>query len=59
MAKKACAPLLGTKKLVVKTHGKSTSDVFAGTILETCSLAEKDLIAKIEKALPKAEKAAE
>lgn len=59
LAKKACAPLLGTKKLVVKTHGKSTAEVFAGTILETCSLAEKDLIFKIEKALPKTEKAAE
>ncbi len=54
-AKKACAPLLGTKKLVVKTHGKSSAKVFEGTILETCSLAEKKLIAKIEEALPKKE----
>ena len=55
LAKKACAPLLGTKKLVVKTHGKSDAAVFEGTILETCSLAEKRLIEKIEEALPKEE----
>ena len=55
VAKKACAPLLGTKKLVVKTHGKSSAKVFEGTILETCSLAEKVLLDKIEAALPKKE----
>ena len=52
LAKKSCAPLLGTKKLVVKTHGKSDAETFAGTILETASLAEKKLIEKIEAALP-------
>ena len=57
MVKRGCAPLLGTKKLVVKAHGKSTADVFEGTILETAKLAEKNLIQKIEAALetPKAE----
>ncbi len=51
MVKRGCAPLLGTKKLVVKAHGKSTADVFEGTILETANLAEKKLIKKIEAAL--------
>lgn len=51
MVKRGCAPLLGTKKLVVKAHGKSAADVFEGTILETADLADKKLIQKIERDL--------
>ncbi len=57
MVKRGCAPLLGTKKLVVKTHGKSDAETFEGTILETASLAEKGLLKKIEEALEKEKKA--
>ena len=57
MMKKGCAPLLGTKKLVVKAHGKSSAEVIGGTILVAASLAEKGLLKNIEKALPQEKKA--
>lgn len=56
MMKRGCAPLLGTRKLVVKTHGKSDATTFGGTILETASLAEKGLLPKIESALAEGKK---
>lgn len=56
-AKKACAPLLGTKKLVMKCHGKSEGFVFAGTIHETKTLLDKNLLAEIASSLPKKKEA--
>ena len=50
-AKKACAPLLGCKKIVLKCHGKSDSPTFAETILEASRLAENKLIEKLSNAL--------
>lgn len=50
-AKKGCAPLLGTKKLVVKTHGKSNEETFMFSILETASYADHRLIEKISEAI--------
>ena len=47
----SCAPLLGTKKLVMKCHGKAQSHVFVNTIEETMRLIDQGLIASIEKAV--------
>ena len=60
-AKKACAPLLGAKKLVLKCHGKSEAETFEATILEAFALAKAGLQEKIAAAIaaiptaPKAE----
>jgi glycerol-3-phosphate acyltransferase PlsX len=60
-AKKACAPLLGAKKLVLKCHGKSEAETFEATILEGYRLAKLGLQEKIAEAIsnigetPKAE----
>ena len=59
-ASKACAPLLGAKKLVLKCHGKSAAETFEATILEGHRLAKVGLQKKIAEAIshieaPKAE----
>ncbi|MDY6393165.1 MAG: phosphate acyltransferase PlsX [Bacilli bacterium] len=60
-AQKACAPLLGAKKLVLKCHGKSQAETFEATILEGSRLAKLGLQQKIAEAIgeiniePKAE----
>ena len=48
-AKKACAPLLGIKKLVMKCHGKSKAETFKETILETRRLLQADMLGKLQK----------
>ncbi len=50
-AKKACAPLLGTKKIVLKCHGKSNQETIKETILEAERLAKDGLIEKLTNAL--------
>ena len=50
-ARKACAPLLGTKKVVVKVHGKGDSTAFRETMAETRKLVEGKLIEKIQNAV--------
>ena len=50
-AKKACAPLLGAKKLVLKCHGKSEAETFEATILEGYRLAKLGLQEKIAEAI--------
>lgn len=50
-AKKACAPLLGTKKIVLKCHGKSNSETIKETLLEAERLAKDGLIDKLTNAL--------
>lgn len=58
-AKKACAPLLGVKKLVMKCHGKSQAETFKETILETKRLLEADMLGKLkEKIVQNSEKSA-
>ena len=52
-ASRACSPLLGAKKLVLKCHGKSDAVTIAATIAEAVSLKEKGLIASIGSALEK------
>lgn len=50
-ARKACAPLLGAKKLVLKCHGKSQAETFEATILEGYRLAKLGLQEKIAEAI--------
>ena len=50
-AKKSSAPLLGTKKLVLKCHGKSESETFEATILEAAKLTRNNFIASLQEAL--------
>ena len=50
-AKKACAPLLGAKKLVLKCHGKAQAETFEATILEACRLTKMGLQGKIAEAI--------
>lgn len=50
-AKKACAPLLGCKKIVLKCHGKSNIETIKETLLEASRLAENKLIEKLSNAL--------
>ncbi len=50
-AKKACAPLLGAKKLVLKCHGKSEAETFEATILEASRLSALGLQEKIAAAI--------
>ena len=50
-ARKACAPLLGAKKLVLKCHGKSEAETFEATILEGNRLAKLGLQEKIAEAI--------
>lgn len=50
-ARKACAPLLGAKKLVLKCHGKSQAETFEATILEASRLAKLGLQEKIATAI--------
>ena len=50
-AKKASAPLLGAKKLVLKCHGKSEAETFEATLLEAATLSEKGLLQQMENAL--------
>ena len=52
-ANKACAPLLGAKKLVLKCHGKSEAETFEATILEASRLAKLGLQEKIAEAIAK------
>ena len=52
-ANKACAPLLGAKKLVLKCHGKSKAETFEATILEGSRLAKLGLQEKIAEAISK------
>ena len=60
-ARKACAPLLGAKKLVLKCHGKSEAETFEATILEASRLSKLGLQEKISAAIAgmNAEKTAE
>ncbi len=51
IAKEACAPLLGAKKLVLKCHGKSEAETFAATILEAKKLIDTGLQEKISGAI--------
>ena len=46
-ARKACAPLLGTKKLVLKCHGKANAETFGETLLEAKRLLDVNILAKI------------
>lgn len=46
-ARKACAPLLGTKKLVLKCHGKANAETFGETLLEAKRLLDGNILAKI------------
>ena len=50
-ANKACAPLLGAKKLVLKCHGKSEAETFEATILEASRLSKLGLQEKIAAAV--------
>ena len=50
-AKKSSAPLLGTRKLVLKCHGKSEAETFEATILEAARLTEAHFIDNLQKAL--------
>lgn len=50
-ARKACAPLLGAKKLVLKCHGKSEAETFEATILEGSRLTKLGLQQKIAAAI--------
>lgn len=50
-AQRACAPMLGAKKLVLKAHGKAQGDTMYETIDEACKLVEGRLIESITKAV--------
>ena len=50
-ASRACSPLLGAKKIVLKCHGKSDAETIEATISEAISLKEKDLIERIGETL--------
>ncbi|MCR5348962.1 MAG: phosphate acyltransferase PlsX [Bacilli bacterium] len=50
-ANKACAPLLGAKKLILKCHGKSEASTFEATILEAYNLVQLGLQQKIVEAV--------
>ena len=50
-AQRACAPLLGAKKLVLKAHGKAGADTMYETIDEACKLVEGKLIDSITDAV--------
>ena len=50
-AQRACAPLLGAKKLVLKAHGKAGSETMYETIDEACKLVEGKLIHAITEAV--------
>ncbi len=52
-AQRACAPLLGAKKLVLKAHGKAGADTMYETIDEACKLVEGKLIDSIVEAVKK------
>jgi len=52
-AQRACAPLLGAKKLVLKAHGKAQGDTMYETIDEACKLVEGRLIQAITEAVAK------
>ncbi len=52
-AQRACAPLLGAKKLVLKAHGKAGADTMYETIDEACKLVEGRLIDAITEAARK------
>ena len=54
-ASKACSPLLGAKKLVLKCHGKADAETLEATILKACDLKEKGLLERIGEALKPAE----
>lgn len=51
MSRKACAPLLGAKKIIVKAHGKAEADSIMLTILEAAKLVREGLIEKIATAM--------
>ena len=51
LAKRSSAPLLGTKKLVLKCHGKSESETFEATILEAARLTKQGFIERLQNAL--------
>ena len=51
LAKKSSAPLLGTKKLVLKCHGKSEAETFEATILEAAKLTDNKFIEQMQQAL--------
>ena len=50
-ASRACSPLLGAKKIVLKCHGKSDAETIEATISEAISLKEKGLIERIGETL--------
>ena len=50
-ARKSSAPLLGTKKLVLKCHGKSEAETFEATILEAVKLTKQRFIESMQNAL--------
>ena len=52
-AQRACAPLLGAKKLVLKAHGKANEETMYETIDEACKLVEGHLIESITEAVKK------
>lgn len=47
----SCAPLLGTKKLVVKCHGKGKDETFRQTIVTTYKLAKANFITNLQEAI--------
>ena len=51
LANKACAPLLGAKRLILKCHGKSEAETFEATILEGSRLAKLHIQEKIAGAI--------
>ena len=55
MSRKACAPLLGAKKVIVKAHGKAEADSIMLTIEEAVRLVKEGLIEKIGEAMKPAE----
>lgn len=50
-ARKSSAPLLGTKKLVLKCHGKADAETFKATILEAVKLTKQHFIESMKNAL--------
>ena len=51
LANKACAPLLGAKRLILKCHGKSEAETIEATILEGSRLAKLHIQEKIAGAI--------
>lgn len=48
---KGGAPLLGTEKVIVKSHGASDENAICAAIFQACTMVENDLIGKIRTSL--------